>query len=117
MSLRCHRKSQCKWHRDQSGLQCSRPKIAKTTYSPHRNKANRSTSQLIGAMPPYRAILTLLNLDKGRKGFIKRVERLMTRSHDPQERRNRIVHDAWYLHSEKDTPGQFRSLPYKNQEW
>jgi hypothetical protein len=36
----------------------------------------------------------------------------MRRTFDPQEERNRIVHDAWYLY--EDQTAQFRAMPPKD---
>jgi hypothetical protein len=41
----------------------------------------------------------------------------MDHSYEPQEQRNRIIHDAWYLDAEEKAPGQFRSWPRKNPEF
>jgi hypothetical protein len=35
-------------------------------------------------------------------------------TYDVSERRNRIVHDAWYLESASGRTFQFRSMPRKN---
>jgi hypothetical protein len=94
------------------------------------------TAQMSGAVPRYRAIITQLTMrshsDPRYKPFIKQTKGLMERTHGPQDERNRIVHDPWYLivnpmppgllnHWPNDKsslgpdekPAQFRSMPYK----
>jgi len=79
------------------------------------------TSQLMGATSRYRVIIAQLSLrathDAAFTTFVERVDKLMRQSYDPQEERNRIIHDTWYLDAEKKTPGQFRSWPHKDPQF
>jgi hypothetical protein len=76
------------------------------------------TSQLMGATARYKVLLAQLHLrafsepEFGK--YAQRVRSLMTASYEPQEKRNRIVHDAWYIDTIHDEPGQFRAFPHKN---
>jgi len=78
------------------------------------------TSQLMGATPRYRTIIAQLTLrhrqtsDPAFEKFISRVNDLMQQTYEPQEKRNRIIHDAWYLDSFRDRTAQFRSWPPKD---
>lgn len=46
--------------------------------------------------------------------FISRTQRLMQETYEPQEQRNRIIHDAWYFDTSRDRAAQFRSWPAKD---
>ena len=79
------------------------------------------TSQLLGATARYKVIYAQLSLratqDSQFRGYLPRIRTLMEKSYEPQEKRNRIIHDAWYLDAEEKAPGQFRSWPHKNPEF
>lgn len=78
------------------------------------------TSQLIGATPRYKVILAQLHLrktDPEFEKFVGCVKTLITKSYGPQDDRNRIIHDAWYLDADQNVPGQFRSWPHKSLEF
>jgi hypothetical protein len=72
------------------------------------------TAQLIGATNRYKAIESLL-LHKKNPKLVKALEhirKLKQKTYDPQEDRNRIIHDPWYLY---DTDAaQFRAMPPKD---
>jgi hypothetical protein len=76
------------------------------------------TSQLMGATPRYKTIIAQLTLRKASEPqfgkFIDTVNQLMQRSFDPQEKRNRIVHDAWYFETNRSQTAQFRAWPQKD---
>jgi hypothetical protein len=78
------------------------------------------TSQLMGATPRYRTIIAQLTLkhrqtsDPSFEKFISRTQRLMQETYEPQEQRNRIIHDAWYFDNSRDRAAQFRSWPAKD---
>jgi hypothetical protein len=78
------------------------------------------TSQLMGATPRYRTIIAQLTLkhtqtsDPSFEKFISRTQRLMQETYEPQEKRNRIIHDAWYFDTSRDRAAQFRSWPAKD---
>jgi hypothetical protein len=78
------------------------------------------TSQL-SATSRYKVICAQLSLrttqDSQFRRYIPRITTLMQKSYEPQEKRNRIIHDAWYLDAEEKAPGQFRSWPHKNPEF
>lgn len=79
------------------------------------------TSQLMGATARYKVIIAQLNLratQDARFGiFLPKIHKLMQSSYNPQEKRNRIIHDAWYLDAEEEAPGQFRSWPHKDPQF
>jgi hypothetical protein len=78
------------------------------------------TSQLMGATPRYRTIIAQLTLkhrqtsDRSFEKFISRTNSLMQETYEPQEKRNRIIHDAWYFDTLRDRAAQFRSWPAKD---
>jgi hypothetical protein len=79
------------------------------------------TSQLMGATPRYRTIVAQLTLkyrrtsDPNYEKFIRRTNSLMQETYEPQEQRNRIIHDAWYCDTLRDrATAQFRSWPAKD---
>jgi hypothetical protein len=78
------------------------------------------TSQLMGATPRYRTIIAQLTLkyrqtsDPTFEKFIRRTNNLMQQTYEPQEQRNRIIHDAWYFDTLQDRAAQFRSWPAKD---
>ncbi len=78
------------------------------------------TSQLMGATPRYRTIIAQLTLkqrqtsDSHFEKFISRTNSLMQDTYQPQEQRNRIIHDAWYFDTLGDRAAQFRSWPAKD---
>jgi hypothetical protein len=76
------------------------------------------TSQLMGATPRYKTIIAQLTLRKASEPnfekFISRVNALMQSTFDPQEKRNRIVHDAWYYDTKRDQTAQFKAWPTKD---
>ena len=78
------------------------------------------TSQLMGATPRYRTIIAQLTLkhrqtsEPAFQKFIGRANDLMQQTYEPQEKRNRIIHDAWYFDTSRDRAAQFRSWPAKD---
>jgi hypothetical protein len=79
------------------------------------------TAQIMGAGPRLRAIVAQLNLRKHSEPefarYISKINKVLNDSFEPQEKRNRIVHDAWYIDSSCNKPGQFRSWPAKNLQY
>ena len=85
------------------------------------------TAQIMGAAPRYRAIIALLKLEESlpRKAdsspapdsLINKVNSLQNRTYDIADRRNRIVHDPWYVQPTNDQPSQFRSMPSKEPRY
>lgn len=79
------------------------------------------TAQLMGATPRYRAILAQLRLRSYKERefgkYIQRFEKLMQKTYEPQERRNRIIHDPWLVDTIHDAPAQFRSWPHKDPQY
>jgi len=79
------------------------------------------TSQQLGAAARYRVIQGQLRLrilkEPDFAEHLERVEDLMRHSYEPQEKRNRIIHDTWYADSVENAPGQFRSWPHKNPQF
>jgi hypothetical protein len=54
-------------------------------------------SQLMGAAPRYRAIIALAKRKEIAPFIIKKIELAMNKTFEVSERRNRIVHDVWYI--------------------
>lgn len=75
----------------------------------------------MGTTPRYKVILAQLHLRKATipalNGFADRIRSLMNATYQPQEKRNRIVHDAWYVDTNQNRMGQFRTWPHKNLEF
>lgn len=72
------------------------------------------TAQVTGARGRYN-VLTALGKLKGLKGdTIKRINVLMNDTFGIQEQRNRIVHDAWFIDTNRNQITQHRSMPVKN---
>jgi len=86
------------------------------------------TAQLMGVRPRYLTLIAQLTLRSKTQPqfsrFITKVNALMGSSYDPGDRRNRIVHDPWYVTFEdgpglltkplSEQPAQFKSMPSKN---
>ena len=72
------------------------------------------TAQMIGATNRYRTIISLLRQRSHRdfNALIASVDKLMKKSYDLAEDRNRIVHDPWYLYD--TNVAQFRAMPVKD---
>jgi hypothetical protein len=77
------------------------------------------TSQIMGAIPRFRSIITLLkrmNNDSATK-LAKHFEELMNKTHDVGEQRNRLIHDAWSVYTPTGQVAQFKSMPYRDQRY
>jgi hypothetical protein len=71
------------------------------------------TSQLMGPTPRYNAIGSLLaahGLDK----LVEKITKLKNKTYDLADRRNRIIHDPWYLELMTAQASQFRAMPIKD---
>jgi len=72
----------------------------------------------MGVTPRCRAIIAQLTLrtrrNPGFDKYIARVNRLLTSSYEPQDKRNRIIHDAWYIDQSQNQPAQFKTWPHKD---
>jgi len=72
------------------------------------------TAQIGGVHNRVAALKTLIAVRNLDTKFIGKLDEFATKCHDPQERRNRIVHDPWYLDLKTMTPAQWKSLPRKD---
>jgi hypothetical protein len=76
------------------------------------------TSSLMGAAPRYKAILAQLEHRKHKdpqfEQYISKVTKLMQKTFDASESRNRIIHDPWYLDQKQGVAAQFKSYPAKD---
>jgi hypothetical protein len=83
------------------------------------------TSQMMGTGPRFRAIKALLKIEAkaaikplkevaSPENLISKLNALEQKSFNVSERRNRIVHDPWYLEFFSSEPAQFRSMPTKD---
>jgi len=84
------------------------------------------TAQLMGATPRYKTLIAqLTHLSKTKPHllqFVDAVKKLMGRTYDIQDQRNRIIHDPWYVAtvtslSGHGSPAQFKSMPAKELEF
>jgi hypothetical protein len=68
------------------------------------------TAQMVGAYPRFNVIAALA-LHKGfGKQTDKRIEKLRNKTTEVGKRRNRFVHDAWYMKDEMGEASQFKSF-------
>ena len=78
------------------------------------------TSQLMGTAPRIRTVLNLLSLRAKRpetSKLVDKVNQLNKRTFDVSERRNRAIHDPWYLETISGQPAQFKSMPSKDPQF
>jgi hypothetical protein len=78
------------------------------------------TAQYMGVTPRFNAIIALLTVRAKRdvrfSETMERANSLLRKSYDLSERRNRAIHDPWYLASSLDGVGiaQFMKMPRKD---
>lgn len=79
------------------------------------------TAQMMGAGPRLTSIIAQLNLRKmiepEFEKYEAKIKALMNTTFNIQEHRNRVVHDAWYIDTNRDKPGQFRRWPRAKLEF
>lgn len=80
------------------------------------------TAQMTGVYPRCKAIVALLTILGRRRNFdvehlVKKTNELMQKSSGPGDKRNRIVHDPWYIYTEIDTTAQFKAVPQKDYRY
>jgi hypothetical protein len=77
------------------------------------------TAQLTGVAPRCKTIIAQLTLF-GRtshvdtQSAIKRTTDIMNKSSGPGDKRNRIVHDPWYVYTQSNATAQFKAMPPKD---
>jgi hypothetical protein len=72
------------------------------------------TAQIMGVSNRFNAIKALCSLSANVQ---KKTESLRQRSYEPQDRRNRIVHDPWFFDPATQETGQFKSMPPKELKY
>lgn len=70
------------------------------------------TSQIMGAGGRCKAISTLSDLRELPAAMSKSARTLMNDSYKVADKRARIVHDPWYIETERGQPGQFKSMAF-----
>src|SRR5262245_50287134 len=77
------------------------------------------TAQVNGAYNRCKAIIALLKAQQSEAAtrLVSRVNDLANTSNGPNEKRNRIVHDPWYIYTDRAQVGQFRSMAHKHWEY
>ena len=75
------------------------------------------TSQIMGVGPRCKAIAGLAAAKHVDDALIKPIRKIMSDSYGLADRRNRVIHDPWYLEHSSDTPGQFRAMPYSDPRY
>ncbi|MEX0802024.1 MAG: hypothetical protein WD688_01695 [Candidatus Binatia bacterium] len=80
------------------------------------------TAQVMSAFGRCKAIVALLThhqqkTGKDMSGLIDKTTELMNKSSSLSDRRNRIVHDPWYVITANDAPAQFRAMPHKDHRF
>lgn len=75
------------------------------------------TAQMMGTTPRYSAIIAQLTLRKDSEPefekHLARTQALLNKTYEPQEKRNRILHDVWLADMASDSTAQFRAWPRK----
>ncbi len=75
------------------------------------------TSQFIGARPRCNTIISLCKARNLPDKLIKLYNKLVQKTHDPSERRNRFIHDPWYIEKDTRVIAQFRAMPPKDPRY
>jgi hypothetical protein len=78
------------------------------------------TAQMIGAFGRTRAIQTLLALRESHPKtaeLIKKVSKFGYATSELAEKRNRAIHDPWYLSVGTGSPAQFKSMAFKDPQF
>ena len=72
------------------------------------------TGQMMGHSPRFRALLALARTRGLKSALVTEIKKLSERMFEAAERRNRLVHDAWYVSDETKNVAQFRSSSHKS---
>ena len=77
------------------------------------------TAQMMSVYSRCRAIVALLTLygkktSRNTESLATKAIELSNRANGPGEKRNRAVHDPWYVYTGSDKTGQFRAMPPKD---
>ncbi|MGF7163497.1 hypothetical protein FHS85_005166 [Rhodoligotrophos appendicifer] len=68
------------------------------------------TAQLMGVAPRCQAIKALGKVRGLSEVTIKKVDHFLNSTHDASNKRNRIIHDPWYVDPTSDETAQFKSM-------
>jgi hypothetical protein len=74
------------------------------------------TAQMMGTYPRLNAIKSLCAVRNLSPSVKAKVNSLINDNHDPQERRNRIIHDPWFFDPNSQETGQFKSMAPKDKD-
>jgi hypothetical protein len=72
------------------------------------------TSAIMGAASRYDVIKALATVRNLSKETIDKINSQKNAIYEPQERRNRIIHDPWYIDKKTAEVAQFKSMPRKD---
>jgi hypothetical protein len=75
------------------------------------------TAQIMGATPRFNTLIALATWKQKDEKIIEQIRSLMRKTYDIQEARNRIAHDPWYIETQSDAPGQFKSMPRSSLDY
>jgi hypothetical protein len=77
-------------------------------------KGSCITAQLTGSFPRFKAIISLATI-RGLDGkMISDMTQMMFRMQGKTDKRNRVVHDAWYAEATTNKASQYKSTPFKD---
>jgi hypothetical protein len=74
------------------------------------------TAQMMGAFPRLNAIKSLCAVRNLSKSVQDKINKLISNNHEPQDRRNRIIHDPWFFDPNSQKTGQFKGMAPKDKE-
>jgi hypothetical protein len=80
------------------------------------------TAQTMGAYSRCKAIIALLTLRQRATGktltnLINKATELSQKANVPGDKRNRIVHDPWYVYTGSEKTGQFKAMAHKDHRY
>ena len=74
------------------------------------------TAQMVGAHPRLNALIALCN-ERGWDDAVVELRQLARKCHKPYDRRNRVVHDAWFWNPETKGAKQLRAMPRNDLQY
>jgi hypothetical protein len=72
------------------------------------------TGQMVGAFPRYSALFQLAHLSELPAKILDEIKKQMGVSNEVAEKRNRAIHDPWYVEDETGEPHQYRGRTKKD---
>jgi hypothetical protein len=72
------------------------------------------TAQIMGAASRCKTIVALCKSKGLDESIAEKATKLMQKTYNTSDKRNRIVHDPFYLNKGSGDPGQFKAMPHKD---